>query len=159
MDYTCCIHLFVTVVSITESSSAEDGDEEEERGDDNDSDDGFNLMKHIESLLPGDYVDGKPTKAANKQHLEDLRPSKKKWKKINYRRYLGNAVKNHMEKQREKRKHHILREYEEKIKKYYLAEQERITKELEEQQKAVLLEAYRTHERIKKNSIKVSYCL
>ncbi len=135
--------------SNSESSSSSDSDASSE----------FDIQKHLADLLPGELVDGmKPTKKANDTHLSDLRYVKKKKDKYRIFKLCYRAVKEWRAEERLRRKHHIIKEYEEKIKKF----DEQLKKEIEEDVKAhkiaIALEAYRTEQRIKKNSVVVSLC-
>ncbi len=123
-----------------------------------DSSSEFDLQQHLADLLPGDLVDGmKPTKQANTDHLGELRVTKKKKDRYRIFKMCYRAIKDWRAEERERRKHHIIREFEEKVRQY----DEKLKLEIEEDIKAhkiaVALEAYRTEQRIKKNSVVVRH--
>lgn len=133
------------VVSIASSSSSE-----------------YDLIQHLQDLLPGDLVDGqKPNKAANTAHLDDLKVQKKRVDRLKYVKQAYHFLKTFRERERERRKHYILAEFEQKVKAYDEMCRKKIQDELDAHEKATKLEAHRRLERIKRNSKKVksSYTL
>ena len=116
----------------------------------------FDLAKHIATLLPDELIDGKPTnKEANRAHLEDLKYIPKP---INYLwcfYYIYHRINNARIKERERRKHYIIKEYEKKVELYDINRKEWILKQIEQQEKDVKLEIYRSELRRIKNSKKV----
>lgn len=120
------------------------------------SEEGFNMQKHIEDLLPGDLVDGmKPTKAANATHLEDLRAVHKKVDRFSIFKSFYRFIKRVRARERERRKHYILKEWEAKIKQYDENQKQAILDKMEAHKKEVLLEKYRSAQRRIRNSRKV----
>lgn len=116
----------------------------------------FDILAHLADLLPGDLVDGqKPTKKANDAHLADLRVTKKKKEKYRIFKQCYRAVVEWRAKERIRRKHHIIREFEEKVRLYDEKLRQEIEDDIEAHKIAVALEAYRTEQRIKKNSVVV----
>ena len=57
--------------------------------------------------------------------------------------------------ERERRKHHLIAEFEEKVRRYDEDQKEMLQKELEKMRNDVLLEAHRRLKRIEKNSVQV----
>jgi hypothetical protein len=117
----------------------------------------YDLLEHIQSLLP-EVVDGKVTKKADETHLEDLRV-KKKTKNVVADTVVKTFtyVAGYRQRERDRRKHYLLKEYEEVIKKY----DEELKKQQEDQQEKErrerLLEEYRREQRILRNSKKVNH--
>ena len=142
----------------------EDDDIEEEKFQEYVSDDssessedsGFDMMQHIADLLPGDLVDGhKPSKQANMSHLEDLRVVAKKNDRVGIFRRFYRFIQRKRAEERERRKHYIIREWEEKIKEYDENQKQAILDRMEAHRKEVLLEKHRSEQRRIRNSRKV----
>lgn len=120
------------------------------------SEEGFDMQKHIEDLLPGDLVDGmKPTKAANASHLEDLRAVHKKVDRFGMFKAFYRFIRRKRAEERERRKHYILKEWEAKIKLYDENQKQAVLDRMEAHKKEVLLERYRSAQRRIRNSRKV----
>ena len=104
-------------------------------------------------------MDGKkPTKQANDQHLEDLKyvpPQSNIFSKVFG--FIIRHIKERREAERMRRKHHVLAELEESVRRYDEHYQQKLRNEIESMRNAVLLEAYRAQKRIEKNSIKVFF--
>lgn len=98
-----------------------------------------------------------PTKKANELHLEDLKYVPAKTSLLT--KVFGFAiriVKDRRAAERERRKHHVLAELEERVKQFDDQYRKTLRDELEAMKNAVLLEAYRAQKRIEKNSVKVN---
>lgn len=141
-------------------SDSSDSDVGSRRFQDEDEDEGFDLEEHIKSLLPGAVVDGlKPTQKANMDHLEDLRP-----KKVRRNRFIKRVRKAYTffatmrRRERERRKHYLLRDMENRVKEYDALKKRQIQERLIAHYKEVMLEAHRRRAQIKKNSKKVKTC-
>ncbi len=131
------------VASISSSSSSE-----------------YDLLEHLQELLPGDLENGeKPKKNASTAHLDDLKVSKQKKDRWRYVKQAIHFMKTWRANERERRKHYILREYEQKIAEYDAHCRQHIQDELAKHEKEVKLEAYRRLQRIERNSKKVSQYL
>ena len=116
----------------------------------------FDMQRHIEDLLPGDLIDGmKPTKKANMSHLEDLRVVKTKGETFKYFRMVYRFIQRKRSEERERRKHYILKEWEERVKKYDADQKQAVLDRMEAHRKEVLLELHRSDMRRKRNSRKV----
>lgn len=127
-----------------DSESSEESEEE------------FDMQRHIEDLLPGDLVDGmKPKKAANDSHLVDLRVVRKKVDRFAIFKAFYRYMKQLRAQERERRKHYILKEWEAKIKLYEEQERQAVLDKMEAYRKEVLLEKYRSAQRRIRNSRKV----
>eukprot|EP01038_Epipyxis_sp_PR26KG_P011316 gene11316-15178_t len=111
------------------------------------SEDDFSYLAHIENLLPSDS-----NVAVNKSYLEDLRPPPPKSRLRELLRIAGNKFHDWKEYEIKRRKHYLLKEYERKVHLYDKTRKEMIAQEMAEQQKMVLVEAYRKQERIRLNS-------
>jgi hypothetical protein len=89
-------------------------------------------------------------------HLEDLR---KIPKQSSFFRdlflYVYRLIKRRRAAERERRKHHLIADFEEKVRRYDKEQKELLEKELEKMKNDVLLEAHRRLKRIEKNSVKV----
>jgi hypothetical protein len=137
-------------------------DEDDEEGDDSghssDESSEYDLLEHIKDLLPGDIVNGeKPKKAANTLHLQDLKPVKKRWDYLYFAKLLGRKVEELKARERERRKHHLLRHFEEQVKKYDEQQKKNIYDAYERLQRERALEELHRIKRIERNSKKVSF--
>ena len=136
-----------------EEEEEESGEEEE---DSSDSDASITLAEHIANLLPGDVVDGQPPKAADTSHLADLAPDKKRPDYFKYCKMCCAIISRMRARERERRKHHIYKEYEELLRKYDEKKKELVREAMQAHEDAIALEDYRRKLRIKRNSKKVS---
>ncbi|RYH20641.1 hypothetical protein EON65_22860 [archaeon] len=116
----------------------------------------YDLLDHIATLMPGYNEEGKLTKKAHDAHLEDMRPKKVRKDYFKYVRASWQYVSTMRARERERRKHYIIREYEEKVRKFDEMRRKVIQDELDAQEKEIKLEAYRREQRIARNSRKVS---
>jgi len=71
--------------------------------------------------------------------------------------YVYRLIKRRRAAERERRKHHLIADFEEKVRRYDKEQKELLEKELEKMKNDVLLEAHRRLKRIEKNSVKVGY--
>jgi hypothetical protein len=136
-------------------------DDDDEGGDDSghssDESSEYDLLEHIKDLLPGDIVNGeKPKKIANTLHLQDLKPVKKRWDYLYFAKLLGKKVEELKARERERRKHHLLRHFEEQVKKYDEQQKKNIHDAYERLQRERALEELHRLKRIERNSKKVS---
>lgn len=115
----------------------------------------YDLLDHIATLMPGYNEEGKLTKKAHDAHLEDMRPKKVRKDYFKFVRTSLQYVSTMRARERERRKHYIIREYEEKIRKFDEVRRKTIQDELDAQEKELKLEAYRREQRIIRNSRKV----
>ncbi len=150
-------------IEIIDPPSPEESSSEEESVSSSSSSE-YDLIQHLSDLLPGELENGeKPKKQANIAHLEDLRVKRKPPDRLKYIKYFYGYIKQMRARERERRKHHILKEYEAKIKAYDEMLKKQVQDELEAKEKEVKLEAYRRLKRIERNSRKVraqfSLCL
>ena len=131
--------------------------EEEEVDDGNPYNTKFDMMKHIEGLLPGNIIDGKPTgREASRAHLDALKPPDTN---INYCYYLSYAyrrIKERREIERRKRKNHILIEFENKIKKYDMEQKKQLEMEIKKLEREVAKAAYQSNKLLQYNSKEVN---
>lgn len=117
----------------------------------------FDLQKHIESLLPGEIgEDGKPRKGAGglDLYLDDLRKKKPNRDRLKYVKYFYRVAVRWRRQERERRKHYLLKEFEERIRVYDEMQKQLIRSKMIEHQKEVLMEAHRRRKRIERNSKK-----
>jgi hypothetical protein len=118
--------------------------------------DEYDLIEHLKSLLPDELVNGKPTKKdLNTSYLEDLRYKPKPIEYLRLFRCIYSAIKEARMRERERRKHYILREYEMRVKEYDEKRRQGILDRMQQQRNEVLLEAYRTELRRAQRSKKV----
>lgn len=118
--------------------------------------DEYDLIEHLQSLLPDELVNGKPTKKdLNTSYLEDLTYKPKPIEYLRLFRYIYSAIKTARMRERERRKHYILREYEMRVKEYDEKRRQGILDRMQQQRNEVLLEAYRTELRRAQRSKKV----
>lgn len=117
----------------------------------------YDLIEHINSLMP-EIENGKVTRKANESHLEDLRVKAKP------KRYLRRAlaagvgyIQGWRERERERRKHYIIKEFEERVRQYDELHRKEVQERLEAEEKELKLEAYRREQRILRNSRKVLF--
>jgi hypothetical protein len=138
-------------------------EDESEESDQSDSSSGdsseYDLIQHIKDLLPGETGQNgeKPTKQANSLHLEELRAVKKPTNYFAVFHRVGKYIEDVKARERERRKHHLLRHFEEKVKEYDELQRQKIQEALEKKQKDKLLEEYHRQQRIARNSKKVSF--
>jgi hypothetical protein len=129
-----------------------------EEDSESESEEEFDLQQHLEDLLPGELVDGlKPAKEANRTHLEDLKHKPKRVDRFRYIKDAFNFIQAARRRERERRKHYILMEWEDRIKEYDLKSKQEVLDQMEAQRKEVLLEVYRSDQRRIKNSKKVRH--
>lgn len=126
---------------------------------DSDSSSEYDLLDHLATLLPGEVVNGRVTKTANTQHLEDLRVKKSATKKVGLVQSVVNYFEDMKARERERRKHHVLKEFEAKIQRYEEEKQRHLELQLEELEKQDMIEEVRRLKRIERNSRKVIYIL
>jgi hypothetical protein len=144
-------------------SQAEDGLEEEapifyeeESESSEESEQSFDMQEYVAGLLPGELVDGKkPTRGANTAHLEDMRVVKKPKDTFKYFKIFYRFIQRKRREERLRRKHYILKEWEEKIKEYDEKQKQAVLDKMEQHRKEVLLERHRSNLRRIKNSKKV----
>ena len=118
--------------------------------------DDYDLIEHLQSLLPDELVNGKPVnKALNTSYLEDLRYKPKPREYFKLFRFVFRIIMEARAKERERRKHYILREYEQKVKEYDMKRRQDMLDRMQRQRNEVLMEAYRSELRRAKNSKKV----
>jgi len=118
--------------------------------------DEYDLIEHLQSLLPDELVNGKPIrKDLNTSYLEDLRYKPKPTEYFKLFRSLYRVIKEARMRERERRKHYILREYEMRVKEYDVKRRQNILDRMQQQRNEVLMEAYRTELRRAQNSKKV----
>lgn len=124
------------------------------------SEESFDMQEYVAGLLPGEVVDGKkPLKKANTAHLEELRVKKVKKDRWKYFKMLFRFIIRKRREERERRKHYILKEWEQKLKQYVEKEQQAVQAKMEEHRKELLLEQHRSNLRRIRNSKKVSLLL
>lgn len=118
--------------------------------------DEYDLIEHLQSLLPDELVNGKPIKKdLDTSYLEDLRYKPKPTEYFKFVRFIYSAIKSARIRERERRKHYILREYEMRVKEYDEKRRQGILDRMQQQRNEVLLEAYRTEQRRAQMSKKV----
>lgn len=141
------------------------GEEEVEEFDDADyesesdassTDSGYDLMKHVASLLPGELEDGKkPPKEADTTHLQDLKVVKKRPDRLKYVKQAYTWVMTMRARERERRKHYILREYERRIREFDELQKKVREDAIQEEERLIRQEAKERQQRIERNSRKV----
>lgn len=93
-------------------------------------------------------------------HLKDLREIPKESSFIrDLFMYVYRLIKRRRAAERLRRKHHLLVEFEEKVRRYDEEQKELLQQELEKMRNDVLLEAHRRLKRIEKNSVQVYVCM
>eukprot|EP01039_Chlorochromonas_danica_P000468 gene468-506_t len=114
----------------------------------------YDLLEHISNLMP-EIENGKVTRKANDSHLQDLRVKAKP------KRYLSRAlaagvgyIQGWRERERERRKHYIIKEFEERVRQYDELHRKEVQERLEAEERELKLEAYRREQRILRNSRK-----
>ena len=134
-----------------------DDDNSEYDSDDDDSvqsDDMFTtIQKQIKELLPGEVVNGKKGKEASSAHLHELKVPPSTFKFCYYYNELVRMIKDWRAMDRARRKHHLLKEFEKQVYEYDLKQKENIENEIAANRKRVILEAYRSIQRTKRNSV------
>lgn len=127
---------------------------EDEIESNSDSSSEYDLLEHLASLLPGEVVDGKkPPKTANASHLDALQKIKPEPKR-SYLSKITGFLGEQRALERERRKHHVIREYEEKIKRYEAEKEHQLQIQLQEITKQENIEELRRLKRIERNSKK-----
>jgi hypothetical protein len=116
----------------------------------------FDMQAYIADLLPGEVIDGmKPTKKANTAHLEDLRYKPKPVDRLKYIKFIYRFIQRKRAQERERRKHYIIKEWEQKIKEYDAKLRQDVEDKMEAHRKEVLIELHRAEQRRIRNSRKV----
>lgn len=117
----------------------------------------YDLLQHLADLLPGDLENGmKPTKEANNAHLADLKVVKRRPDRLKYVKYAYRYVMTMRARERERRKHYIIKEYERKIKEFDELQKKMRDDAMAEEEKAIRLEEEERQQRIIRNSRKVN---
>jgi hypothetical protein len=117
----------------------------------------YDLLDHIRDLLPQEVGQNgvkKLTKQANSLHLGELRVVNKPVSYIGLLSSVGNYAEQLKAEERERRKHHLLRHYEEQVKKYDELQRKRIAETLEQKTNEQLLDQFHRQQRIERNSRK-----
>jgi hypothetical protein len=116
----------------------------------------YDLMQHVADLLPGDLEDGrKPKKEADMSHLQDLKVTKKKPDRLKYVKIVYNWVRTMRARERERRKHYILREYEQRISDFDNLQKKFREDAMLEEEKLIQKETKERQKRIERNSRQV----
>lgn len=114
----------------------------------------YDLLQHIASLMP-DVKEGKVAKKADDTHLRDMRvkPEKKQYIKKALARGMA-YIKGMRARERERRKHYLIKDLERKVREYNALHQKAIQDELLAEEEAVRREQLRRQQRIARNSRK-----
>jgi hypothetical protein len=124
---------------------------------DDDSGSEYDLLEHLAELLPGELDNGKkPPKEANTQHLQELRPIKKKIDHLRFIKDPINYILSWPTRERERRKHYIFKEYEQQLIKLDEIQAKIRLQEREVQEQLIRKEAIERRKRIERNSRKVN---
>lgn len=115
------------------------------------------MQQHIKRLLPGEVGDDgekNDKKADVSLIVGDLREIKRKRDWLYYVTWVWTKFQDARKRERLRRKHHILREFEHRIAQYYENQQKKIKENLVKHERAVHLERYQSEMRLRKNSKK-----
>lgn len=145
-----------TLLLRDDNSDDEENYEEDEIDDDsNASSEGYDLLQHLADLLPGEVTNGrKPVKEANLDHLADLKnlpPPSQRFKTI---KAAYKWVMTMRARERTRRKHHVLLEYEKLVREFDGLQQQIRSIALQEYEKEIKQEEYRRIKQIDRNSRK-----
>jgi hypothetical protein len=144
----------------------DDSEEDKDNHDDSGSDDSseYDLLEHIKELLPeeigafgynGDGLLGRNGRNANAAHLDDLQLKKKKRDYFFLFNYVIRRIEEAKARERDRRKHHLLRHFEQKVKEYDSLQKQKVEEAFEKKKNESLLEDYHRQQRIERNSKKV----
>jgi hypothetical protein len=145
-----------------EDDDEEENNDEDDSGSDESSE--YDLLEHIKELLPeeigafgynGDGLLGRNGKKANAAHLDDLQLKKKKRDYFFLFNFVIRRIEEARARERERRKHHLLRHFEQKVKEYDSLQKQKVEEAFEKKKNQILLEDYHRQQRIDRNSKKV----